>query len=58
MTTPPSDSSESLHSLLARARSERRLSIAQLAASTRLSPNAVRWIERGITQPKPESLWH
>ncbi len=56
MTIPPSDGSESLHNLLARARSDRRLSIAQLAASTGLSPNAVRWIERGITQPKPESL--
>ena len=32
------------------------MSIAQLAAQTRLSANAIRWIERGVTQPKPESL--
>ena len=52
MTAP----SESLNALLSRLRTERGLSIAQLAARTGLSPNAVRWIERGVTQPKPESL--
>lgn len=52
MTAP----AESLNTLLSRLRTERGLSIAQLAARTGLSPNAVRWIERGVTQPKPESL--
>lgn len=47
---------EPLHVLLTRLRSERGFSIAQLAARTGLSPNAVRWIERGVTQPRPESL--
>ncbi len=56
MTSQPPPGQESLHTLIGRLRSERRLSVAQLAASTGLSPNAVRWIERGITQPKPESL--
>jgi transcriptional regulator with XRE-family HTH domain len=56
MTNRSSDPSEPLHGLIARLRSERQLSIARLAAATGLSPNAVRWIERGITQPKPESL--
>ncbi len=45
-----------IHEVLARLRSERRLSVAQLAQRAGLSPNAVRWIERGMTQPKPETL--
>ena len=56
MSTSPPPASESLHTLVARLRAERRLSVAQLATRTGLSPNAVRWIERGMTQPKPESL--
>ena len=37
-------------------RLERQLSIAKIAAHTGLSANAIRWMERGVTQPKPESL--
>ena len=50
---PPGDT---IGQLIKRLREERHLSIAQLANQTGLSANAIRWIERGVTQPKPESL--
>lgn len=37
-------------------RNEHRLSVGAIAALTGLSANTIRWIERGVTQPKPESL--
>lgn len=37
-------------------RQERKLRIGEIASSTGLSANTIRWIERGVTQPKPESL--
>ncbi len=37
-------------------RQEKKLSISEIASMTGLSANTIRWIERGVTQPKPESL--
>lgn len=47
---------ETVGQLVKRLREERAMSISQLAVQTGLSSNAIRWIERGVTQPKPESL--
>ena len=47
---------ETIGQLVKRLREEQHMSIAQLANQTGLSTNAIRWIERGVTQPKPESL--
>ena len=54
MVTSPVN--ENIGQLIKRLREQHRLSISQLAAQTGLSGNAIRWIERGVTQPKPESL--
>lgn len=54
MATSPVN--ETIGQLIKKLREERQLSISQLAAQTGLSGNAIRWIERGVTQPKPESL--
>ncbi len=37
-------------------RQAKKLSIGETASMTGLSANTIRWIERGVTQPKPESL--
>lgn len=37
-------------------RQAKKLSIGEIASMTGLSSNTIRWIERGVTQPKPESL--
>ena len=47
---------ETIGQFIMRLRTDRQMSIAQLASQTGLSPNAIRWIERGVTQPKPKSL--
>jgi len=51
-----SSAGEPIGEYLRQLRVQQPLSIAKLASLTGLSANAIRWMERGVTQPKPESL--
>jgi len=47
---------EPIGEYLRQLRMQQQLSIAKVASLTGLSANTIRWMERGVTQPKPESL--
>ena len=47
---------EPVGKLVQNIRTQQQMSISTLARLTGLSANTIRWIERGVTQPKPESL--
>ena len=49
-------SGEPVGKLVQNMRVQQQMSISTLAQLTGLSANTIRWIERGVTQPKPESL--